>query len=151
MTFAGLHTSGLPSECNPLSLHRMNTPTLDQLKRALVISEQIAALEKELAGILGNHSAPVAKSSPAPVKKKGMSAKARALISAAQKLRWAKVKGKKAPVASKAPAKAKAQAPVKKKSKMSAEGRAKIAAAMKKRWADAKAGKGPAPTASKKK
>lgn len=122
----------------------MTTPTLDQLKRALVVSERIETLQNELAGILGNHSAPVAKAAAVKGKKRStMSAKARALISAAQKARWAKLKGKKAP--------AKAKAPAKKKRTMSPETKAKMAAAMKARWAAAKAGKGPAPTAAKKK
>ena len=118
------------------------TPTLDQLKRGLEISQQIAALETELAGILGNHSAPAAKAPPAskttakatPVQKKkgGMSAAGKARVAAAQKARWAKIKAAKAPVASKAPAKA--DAPAKKRT-MSQEARAKIAAAVKARWA----------------
>lgn len=131
----------------------MNIPTLAQWQRGLAIAEQIAALEKELAGILGNQAAsPVAKAAPAPVKpKKGkMSAEGRARIVAAQKARWAKIKGAKAPAASNAPATAKAEAPAKKRRKMSPEVKAKLAAAMKARWAAAKAGKGPAPTAKKK-
>lgn len=134
----------------------MNIPTLAQWQRGLAIAEQIAALEKELAGILGNQAAsPVAKAAPAapaPVKlRKGkMSAEGRARIVAAQKARWAKIKGAKAPVASSAPATAKAEAPAKKRRKMSPEVKAKLAAAMKARWAAAKAGKGPAPTAKKK-
>jgi len=128
----------------------MNLPTLEQLKKAVAIAEQIAALQNEIGGIFGNHSAPVAMTTPAAVKpKKGkMSAKARALISAAQKARWAKIKGTKAPVVSKAPAKAKAEAPVKKRT-MSPAVKAKLAAAMKARWAAAKAGTGPVPTAKK--
>ena len=143
--FTGFALSYLLSNRNLLPLQPMNTPTLDQLKRALVISEQIESLQKELAGIFGNHSAPIVTAASTPTKRKGMSAKARALIGAAQKLRWAKLKGKKAP------AKAKAEAPVKKKRKpMSPEAKAKLGAAMKARWAAAKAGKGPAPTAKKK-
>ena len=58
-----------------------------------------------------------------------MSAAGRASIAAAQKARWAKVKGKKS-----------SAKPVKKaKRKMSAAARAKISAAAKKRWAKAKA------------
>ena len=69
----------------------------------------------------------------APKKKFTMSAAAKAKISVAAKLRWAKVKGLKraaAPKASPAP---------KKKGGMSAAGRAKISAAAKARWAKAKA------------
>ena len=58
-----------------------------------------------------------------------MSAAGRARIVAAQKARWAKVKGKKSPPKT-----------VKKaKRKMSAAARAKISAVAKKRWAKAKA------------
>lgn len=56
-----------------------------------------------------------------------MSAVARAKIAAAQKARWAKVKGKTEKPASEG------------KRKMSASARAKIAAAAKARWAKAKA------------
>ena len=55
----------------------------------------------------------------------------RAAVAAAQKARWAKIKG----------AKAKAVKPIKKKNKMSAAGRARIAAAQKARWAKIKAEK----------
>lgn len=131
----------------------MNNPTLDQWKRGLAIAEQIAALEQELAAILGGRSVPAsaaAKAAPTSGKrKKGkMSAEGRARIVAAQKARWAKIRsGSKAPAASKAPAKA----PAKKKRTMAPEVKAKLAAAMKARWAAAKAGKAPAPTAKKKK
>ena len=57
-----------------------------------------------------------------------MSASARARIGAAQKARWAKVKGKKA-----------AKPAVAGRRKMSPAARAKIAAAAKARWAKAKA------------
>ena len=134
--------------------HAMTTtsPTLEQLTHAVKIAESIAALEAELAAIFGNHSAPTktahtAESAPSPVKKKGgMSAAGRARVAAAQKLRWAKLKGMKTPKAS---AKAKADAPVKKRT-MSPAVLKKLALAMKKRWADAKAGKGPLPNAGKK-
>ena len=127
----------------------MNNPTLDQWKRGLAIAEQIAALEQELAAILGGRSVPAsaaAKAAPTSGKrKKGkMSAEGRARIVAAQKARWAKIRsGAKAPAASKAPAK--------KKRTMAPEVKAKLAAAMKARWAAAKAGNAPAPTAKKKK
>ena len=62
-----------------------------------------------------------------------MSAAAKAKISAAAKLRWAKVKG------AKPAAKPKAIPARKKKGGMSAAGRAKISAAAKARWAKAKA------------
>ena len=62
-------------------------------------------------------------------KKSGMSAGGRARIVAAQKLRWAKLKGK-----TKTP-KASAKAAPKKRRKMSPEARARIVAAQKARWA----------------
>ena len=148
------------------------TPTLAQWQRGLQIAEQIAALEKELASILGDHSAPIAKAAPAqadprkakrtvkgkpapaqaqaPVKKKGkMSAQGLANIKAAQQKRWAKVKAAKdAPANAKATAPAKAQAkapsPVKKKPSMSAEAKAKLSAMMKARWEAKKAATAPA-------
>jgi len=122
-------------------------PTLEQLTHAVKIAESIAALEAELAAILGNHSAPTktahtAESAPTLVKgKRKISASHRAKLAAAAKARWAKIKGTKTA--------AKADAPVKKRT-MSPAVRKKLAAAMKKRWADAKAGKGPLPNAGKK-
>lgn len=97
--------------------------TSTQLKRAAGLKDKITALEKELASILGGSAST---STPAPKKKSKMSAAARAKIGAAQKARWAKVKGAK---------------PAKKKSKMSAAGRARIVAAQKARWAKVKADK----------
>jgi hypothetical protein len=62
-----------------------------------------------------------------------MSAAGRAAIVAAQKARWAKIKGETTPALAKAkPTKAK-------KRNISPEGRAKMAAAAKKRWAAVKA------------
>ena len=65
-----------------------------ELRRAANLKEKIQALEKELGKLLG---APAAeKPAAAPRKRRRMSKKARALISAAQKARWAKLKaGKK--------------------------------------------------------
>jgi hypothetical protein len=112
-------------------------PTIDQLKRAIQVAEQIARLQAELNQILGSSGAPVsstpvvAPKAAKPARKKGkMSAAGRAAIVAAQKARWAKIKGTKtAPVA--AP-KAKA------KRKISTEARARMAAAAKRRWANKK-------------
>jgi len=102
-----------------------------QLRQAADLKEKITALEKQLSLLLGSTSqTAVAK---APSKKFTMSAAAKAKISAAAKLRWAKVKGAK-PTAT-----PKAGPAVKKKGGMSAAGRAKISAAAKARWAKAKA------------
>ena len=145
----------LPFTFYLLPLHAMTTtPTLAQLQRGLAISEQIAALESELASIFnGSAPVPAAKATPQGDGRKGKrSAATIAKMKASQQARWSKIKGKKAPAASKAPAKAKAEAPAKQTRKpMSPATKAKMAAAMKARWAAAKAGKGPAPTAGKKK
>ena len=58
-----------------------------QLRQAATLKERIAKLQKELNSILGA-STPVSAVAAAP-KKRTMSATARALISAAQKARWA--------------------------------------------------------------
>jgi len=70
---------------NPLDL------TVNQLKRAAAIKEQIEALNKELRGILGVAAKPGA----APKKKRTMSAAVKKKIAAAQRARWAKAKGSK--------------------------------------------------------
>ena len=74
-------------------------PSVDQLKRAITISEQIQALEAELASILGNTGAarpgrkPKAASADTPVRKKRViSPEGKARIAAAQRARWAKQK-----------------------------------------------------------
>ena len=72
-------------------------PTTSQLKRAVIISEKLDALEAELAAILGGSSALAknAKEPKAPKEKKTkrvMSPEAREKIAAAQRKRWAKTK-----------------------------------------------------------
>ena len=127
--------------------------SIAQLQRAIAIKEQIESLLSELASVVGTAPipapavAPVAAPAvvpvaalvvaPAPPKqKKVMSPAARAKIAAAQKTRWAKVKGLSA-----APAKAPAAAAApKKKRRLSPEGRARIVAAAKARWAKKKNG-----------
>ena len=121
-----------------------NTPSIDQLKRALAVSEQIEKLQGELAAILGGSqpstpSQPAA-SKPAKAGRRTMSVEAREKIAAAARARWAKVKGT-APAAAAKPA-----APAKKKGGLTPEGRAKLAASMKARWAARRKG-APAPTA----
>lgn len=108
--------------------------TIVSLQRAIAIAEQIQKLEAELVSILGGSVRPSAsKSAPAtskPGKKKKriLSPEARARIAAAQKARWAKVKGESPAQEKKTAAKPKA------KRKISAEARAKMAAAAKRRW-----------------
>jgi len=126
----------------------MPTPSLVQLKRAVVISEEIQKLEAELSSILKSSAgvaelvakhtagAPVSASSDDIAGKKGRRGKAkgkriisaahREAIAAAQRRRWSKVaKSKGGSDAS----------PKKKSAGISAEGRARIAEAQKRRWA----------------
>lgn len=130
-------------------LNLLMTTTIQALKRAVSIAEKIQQLEAELAGILGQVPKASKAVSAAVVvgsidsasatgrKKPRFSKASRAAISAAQKARWAKQKGKKSkPAAAKVKAKAK-----KKRGKMSAAGRANIVRAQKARWAKIKAEK----------
>jgi hypothetical protein len=108
--------------------------SLEQLKQAIAIREQIEALETKLSTLLGGTSSPV---EAAPRQKKGMSAVGRARVAAAQKARWAK---KKQIAKVGAPSSVPAQPKVKTKT-MSPEARARIASAQKARWAKIKAAK----------
>jgi hypothetical protein len=105
--------------------------TVNQLKRAAAIKEQIEGLNKELATILGA----TAKSEAAPNKKRTMSASVKKKIAAAQKARWAKVQGVRPAAVSVNPS-AKA-----KKKTMSPAAKAKLSAKLKAYWAAKKAGK----------
>ena len=91
----------------------------EQLRRAAAIKDRIDGLESELGKILGGAAA-----AGAGTGKRVMSASARARIAAAQKARWAKVRG---------------NAGGGSRRRMSPAARAKIAAAAKARWAKAKA------------
>lgn len=118
------------------------TPTINTLKRAVALAEQIENLQAELASILGSGKAvshavteSIAPAKRGRKKRAKVSAEGLANIRAAQQARWAKVKGKSAPTKSSAPV------GKKKKGKMSAAGRAAIVAAQKLRWAKVKAEK----------
>jgi hypothetical protein len=65
--------------------------TSQQLKRAAAIEDTMAELAKELTKILGN-----SRTGAATKKRRTMSASARRKIAAAQKARWAKMRGNKA-------------------------------------------------------
>jgi hypothetical protein len=108
-----------------------------QLRHAADLKEKIEALQHELSHLHGAPSAVISVHTTAPARraKRTISAAGIARIRAAQKARWAKVKGS-------APA-AKAEKPAKAgRRKMSAAGRAKIAAAARARWARVRAAKG---------
>jgi hypothetical protein len=117
----------------------INSLTPSQLRQAANLKEKIAALEKQLGQLLGSASTAVATVKPA--KKKGkISAAGKARISAAAKLRWAKVNAAKAK-ALQAAVKTAVVKPAKKKFVMSAAAKAKLSALAKARWAKIKAAK----------
>jgi hypothetical protein len=105
-----------------------------QLRHAADLKEKIESLQQELNHLQGtSDEAPSAEPSAKPaVKTRNFSAAGLARIRAAQKLRWAKVKGTST---------AEAKAAKRGRRKMSAEGRAKIAAAARARWAKVRAAK----------
>ena len=105
--------------------------TINQLKRAVAIKEQIERLNKELRVVLG---APV-KSRAASKKNRTLSAVARRKIGAAQKARWANLRRAKPATRSVKPA-AKA-----KKKRVIAATKAKLSAKLKAYWATKKADK----------
>jgi hypothetical protein len=122
------------------------TPSIDQLKRAVAISEQIERLRSALASLLGSNAKALAPAvtAPAAVKsrrgRRGLSAEGRARIAAAQKARWAKAKGGATATVAATP-KAKPGRKGKAKRVLSPEARARIVAAVKRRWARQKKGK----------
>lgn len=88
----------------------MITPSLENLKRAIVVAEQIEKLQAELAAMFGGEAPKTTTGTPGrrpgrpakvgkPAKenkpKRQMSEEARARIVAAQKKRWAKIKKEK--------------------------------------------------------
>jgi len=124
------------------------SPTVAQLTHAVKIAESIAALEAELAAILGNSptvNALTSDSVKADGRKGKRSAATIAKMKASQKKRWAKLKGTKASAAVKPPA-----STPKKADGFSKGHKAKLAAAAKARWAAIRAGKLPNPFGKKK-
>ena len=108
--------------------------SLQTLRDAVKLQEQIENLQGRLANIIGgNRSSTNAPKSTAKGSRK-MSAAGRARIAAAAKARWAKLKGGKSG-SSKAAAKPKAAAKKSTRKGLTPEGRARLAAAMKARWA----------------
>ena len=75
-----------------MSQNILNQLTVQQLKRAVAIKEQIARLEKELTRLLGGpDTAPVGKTR----RRRKLSAAGRARMAVAAKARWAKIKAAK--------------------------------------------------------
>jgi hypothetical protein len=114
-----------------LALMNLQDLTINQLKRAAAIKEQIEDLNKELSSILGVPAI----SGPTSDKKRSMSTSAKKKIAAAQRARWAKVQAEKPATISAKPA---AQA---KKRTMGRAAKAKLSARMKAYWKAKKAGK----------
>jgi hypothetical protein len=104
--------------------------TVNQLKRAAAIKDQIEALNRELRSILSGS----AKSGPAPKKMPTMSDAVRKKIAATQKARWAKLQGSKPATPVKPAAKPN-------KTTVSAATRAKLSAKLKAYWVAKRAGK----------
>ena len=95
------------------------------------LREELGRIENAIAALVGLSSQPAPRRGrpPKTQKKRTMSASARAKISAAQKARWAKQKGKPAPKRAKTvPKKASVRRP------MSAAAKKKLSALMKARW-----------------
>jgi hypothetical protein len=105
----------------------------EQLRRAATIKDQIEKLQKELGSILGWNGSANGKASTG---KRGPSPEAIERIRAAQKARWAKIKGTEGG-AGKAASKPAARG----KRAMSPAAKAKLAARMKEIWAKRKAAK----------
>jgi hypothetical protein len=109
----------------------IDTPTINQLKRAVAIKQKIEDLNEELRRILRVSGNSAAVSSP----KRTMNAAVRRKIAAAQRARWAKMRrAKPATITVRLPAKAK-------KKTFSRATRAKLSARMKAYWAAKRAGK----------
>ena len=97
--------------------NNLTSLSIQQLRRAVALKEQIEQLADELSGVLGG----------SPGRRGGTrSAATRARMAAAQRARWANARGK-------TPTRMKRG-----RRKISAAGRARIAAAAKARWAAAK-------------
>jgi hypothetical protein len=123
----------------------MNTITdlsIQQLRQAASLKEQIASLEKQILELAGSPANVAAKPPLKATKKGGMSAEGRARVAAAQKARWARIKAGTKPVIKATPVAKPVPAPIaqpaKKKFTMSAAAKAKISAAAKARWAKVK-------------
>jgi hypothetical protein len=106
-----------------------------QLRRALVLKEQIESLEQELSGILGNKGGLATRAIRTGRRRRRgqFSPEARERIAAAQRARWAKHRAKKGLSGT--------AARRRRPRKMSAAARARIAAAQRARWAAFRASK----------
>src|SRR5579862_7005316 len=99
----------------------------------------------ELRQLLNGGSAETGTESGTPARKRKISAAGRRRMAAAQKARWAKIRGEAEPASSPA-----APKPAKQKRKLSAAGRKEISEATKRRWAAKRAEAQSKPTVAKK-
>jgi hypothetical protein len=100
--------------------------TVEQLRKVVAIKEVIERLEAQLASIAGDGALAAA---PFKRRRRKMSALAKARMGAAQRARWAAIRGDKTAPEKKA----------RKRRRFSAATRAKLAASAKARWAKVKA------------
>ncbi len=123
--------------------------SVEQLRRAVEIKEQIEALQNELNNLTGGVAVrsvgrrrgpgrprlgrPPGRGPGRPKGGRGMSAAGRAAIAAAQRARWARQKGQGSSKAAAAPGNGRRG-----KRRMTPEWRQKLAAAARERWAKAK-------------
>lgn len=112
-------------------MNSLSDLTVVELRRVIVIKEQIESLQKQLEALAGEAGEARPTEAPAPAKRKLSAVHRRKLVKAlakARKARWAKAKAAKT-----------ATAP--KKRRISAKGRAALSAAAKARWAKFRAAK----------
>jgi hypothetical protein len=102
--------------------------SVEQLRKAVAIKEQIEQLQSELNSLVEGDGSPPARDG----RRRRMSASARARIAAAQRARWARVKGR-------ANGNAALVTKEKPKRRVSPATRARLSAMAKARWAKAKA------------
>ena len=117
----------------------LNNLTLEQLKEAISIKEEISTLERRLTAVLGGTKVTTPSVQAGKAKTKGgfkRSAETLARMKASQQARWANIRAAKAGTSSTATSAPKSSAKgSKRKSGLTPEGRAKLAASMKARWA----------------
>ena len=125
-------------QSRPIYMANLQNLTVKQLRKVVAIKEKMETLSAQLASIVGAEAPADIEAEAAPKRRRRkMSAAARAAIGAAQRRRWAKVKGKRGP--GRPPKAEKIEKPFKAKRKVSAATKAKLAAAAKARWAKANA------------
>ena len=80
---------------NIYTVNSFSNLSVQQLRKAADLKDEIADLENELSQLLGSAAEPIVTKTPKGRKKRGMSAAGRARVAAAQKARWVKVRAAK--------------------------------------------------------